>query len=136
MTENSDAEMTGNAQMPAHHVDEGGIALGGPDRGRVTDDPEQETRDPEPQTKTKGGRERAVDDRDRPRRAAHQDRLGQRAMHGRDKASDRLVHQITDPAAEREERQKEARCGEGDRQAEHDLDQPARIHRRSRRTRA
>ena len=57
MIESSDVEMTGNAQMSAHHIDEGGIALGGPDGGHVTDEPEDETRDPQPQSKSKGGRQ-------------------------------------------------------------------------------
>ena len=38
--------------MPAHHIDKERIALGGPDRGGMADGPEQETRDPEPQTET------------------------------------------------------------------------------------
>lgn len=56
--------------MSAHHIDEGGIALGGPDRGHVADEPEDETRDPQPQSKSKGSRQCAVDNRDRPRRTA------------------------------------------------------------------
>ena len=45
--------------------------------------PEHETGDPQPQTETERRRQRAVDDRDRARRAAEQDRLGERAMNGR-----------------------------------------------------
>ena len=56
MTESSDVEMTGNAQMSAHHIDEGGIALGGPDGGHVADEPEDETRDPQPQSQVQGRR--------------------------------------------------------------------------------
>ncbi|MGY3488288.1 hypothetical protein ACVW1C_006171 [Bradyrhizobium sp. USDA 4011] len=71
MTESSGVEMAGNAQVSAHDIDESGIALGGPDGGYVADEPEDETRDPEPQSKSKGCRKRAVDNRDRPRRAPH-----------------------------------------------------------------
>src|ERR1700675_4825384 len=53
MIESSDVEMSGNAQMAAHHIDEGGVALGGPDGGHVTDEPEDQTRDPQPQSKSK-----------------------------------------------------------------------------------
>ncbi|MEH2472370.1 hypothetical protein V1281_006438 [Nitrobacteraceae bacterium AZCC 2161] len=42
MTENSNAEMTGNAQMTAHHIHEGGVTLGSPHRGRMAYRPEQE----------------------------------------------------------------------------------------------
>ena len=45
--------MTGNAQMAAHHIDKGGIAPGGPDRRHVADEPEDKTRDPQPQAKSK-----------------------------------------------------------------------------------
>src|SRR5882672_12774305 len=37
----SNGEMAGNAQMAAHHVDEQRIALRGPDRGGLTENPEQ-----------------------------------------------------------------------------------------------
>src|SRR5260221_1597716 len=97
MIESSNVEMTGNAQMSAHHIDEGGIALGGPDGGHVADEPEGKTRDPQPQSKSKGCRQRSVDDRDRARRAAHQDRFGQRPMNGHNKTCNRLIHQITTP---------------------------------------
>ena len=88
--EDSDVEMTGNAQVSAHDIDEVGIALGGPDGGHVADEPKEETRDPQAQSDAKCGRERAVEDRDGARRTAHQDRLGQRAMNGRDEAWDLL----------------------------------------------
>ena len=119
------------AQVPAHHVDEGGIALGGPDRGEMADQPDHGADDPEAQAQADRGGERAVDDRDRARRAAEQDRLGQRAMDGRVEAGDGLVAAPSDQrsAAELEEGQEEARRGEGDRQAEDDLDQPAKAAR-------
>src|SRR4051794_11863500 len=97
MIEGSDVEMTGNAQMAAHHIDEGGIAPGGPDGGHVADEPEDKTCDPEPQSESKGSRQRAVDDRDRTRRATHEDRLGECAVNGHDKTCDHIVHQITTP---------------------------------------
>ncbi len=84
--------MSWNAQMSAHHIGEGGIAPGGPGGGHVADEPDDKTRDPEPKSEPKGCRKRAVDDRDRPRRAAHQDGLSERAMNGHDKACDRFIH--------------------------------------------
>ena len=55
--------------------------------------------DPEAQAQPDGGGERAVDDRDRARRAAEQDRLGQSAMDRGVEAGDRLVmlHQTSAP---------------------------------------
>ena len=113
--------------MPAHHVDKGGIALGGPHRGDMADQPDGDADDPEAQAQTDRGGERSVDDRDSARRAAEQDRLGQRAMDRGIEAGDGRVLLPSDqrPAAELEEGQEEARRGEGDRQAEDDLDQPA-----------
>ena len=89
--------MTGNAQMSPHDIHKGGIAPGGPDGAHVADEPEDETCDPQPQPESKGGRQRAVDDGDRARRTAHQDRLSKRTVNGHDKACDRVVHQITTP---------------------------------------
>src|SRR5467141_418277 len=66
----SNGEMAGDAQMAAHHVDELRIALRGPDRGGLTENPEQETGEPQPQAETKSCGERAVENRDRARRAA------------------------------------------------------------------
>ena len=83
--------------MSASRGQEGGIALGGPDSGHVADEPDDETRDPEPQSESKGRRKRAVDDRDRPGRAAHQNWFGECAVNGRDKTCDRFIHQITTP---------------------------------------
>ena len=102
------------AQMPAHHVDEVGIALRRPDGGELRDDPEGEPGDPEPQAKTERRRERAVDDGDGARRAAEQDRLGQRAMDGnaetRDRVADlneRVLHQTSaPPPKEKKDRKK------------------------------
>ena len=78
------------------------IALGRPDGGGMADDPEQEPGDPQAQAEAQRRRQRAVEDRDRARRAAEQDRLGQRAMDRRDEAWDGFVsgkalHQISAP---------------------------------------
>ena len=117
--------MTGDTEVSADDLDEVRVALGRPDGGHVADEPKQEARDPEAQTDAERGGERAVEDRDGAWRAAHQDRFGQRAMHGRRRSLGSLRPSDHHSAAEREERQKEARRGKRDRQAEHDLDQPA-----------
>src|SRR5258708_1902615 len=94
------AEMRRRAQVTAHHVDELRVALGRPDRGRVSDGPEQETRNPQPQAEADRGGERAVSNGNCARRATEQDRIAQRAMHGRVEATDGfdgLSHQITAP---------------------------------------
>jgi hypothetical protein len=97
MIESSNVEMTGNAQVSSHYIDEGGIAFGGPNGGHVTDEPEDKTRDPQPQPESKGRRQRAVDNRNRSRGTAHQDGLGERSVNGHDKTCDRPIHQITTP---------------------------------------
>src|ERR1700691_4583487 len=74
------------AQMPAYDVDELRVTLGGPDRGRLPDGPDQRAEDPEPQPQGDGSRERPIGDSDRPRRAAEQDDVGQRAMNRREEA--------------------------------------------------
>src|SRR5271165_5510674 len=89
--------MTGDAEVSTHDFDEVGISLGGPDGGHVADEPKNEAHDPEAQTDAECRGERAVDDGDGARRTAHQDRFGQRAMHGRDEAWDFCIHQITTP---------------------------------------
>ena len=85
--------------MAAHHVDEGGIALGGPDGGEMADQPDGPADDPEAKAEAHGGRERPVDDRHSARRAAEQDRLCQRAVDRREVAADGLglVHQTSTP---------------------------------------
>src|SRR5579883_1851346 len=76
------------AQMAAHHVDEGGIALCGPHGGEMAQQPDRAADDPQTKAEANGCRERAVDDRDGARRAAEQDRFGQRAMNRRVEARD------------------------------------------------
>ena len=68
--------MTGDAEVSSYDLDEVRIALGSPDGSHVADKPKEETREPEAQTNTEGGCERSVDDRNRTRRSAHQDRFG------------------------------------------------------------
>src|ERR1700724_2209533 len=80
--------MTRDAEVSTHDFDEVGISLGGPDGGHVADEPKNEA-------ECRG--KRAVDDGNGAWRAAHQDRLGQCAMHGRDEAWDFCIHQITTP---------------------------------------
>jgi hypothetical protein len=89
----------GVAEVPAHHIDEGRVALGGPDRCEMRDEPNREADDPETQAQAYRRGERAVDDRHRPRRAAEQDRLGQGAVHRRIESRDRvcLIHQTSAP---------------------------------------
>src|SRR5882724_6434055 len=89
--------MTRDAEVSTHDFDEVGISLGGPDGGHVADEPKNEARDPEAQTDAERCGERSVDDSDGPRRAAHEDRLGQCAMYRRSEAWDLRVHQITTP---------------------------------------
>ena len=79
--------MTGNTEVPANDLDEVRIALGGPDGGHVADEPKEEARDPKAQTDAECSRERAVENSDGAWRSTHQDRFGQRAMHGRDESS-------------------------------------------------
>src|SRR6266852_7945613 len=108
MCMSSNGEMAGDAQMTAHHVDELRISLGGPDGAGMADQPKQKTRDPEPQPQAKGCGERAVEDRDRARRAAEQDVLGERAMNGCCKSGNPLLHQTNAPQPkEKNDRKKE-----------------------------
>ena len=72
--------MARDAQMTAHHVDEQRIALGGPDRGGLTENCEQQTGEPQAQAETERRRQGAVENCDRARRAAEQDVLGECPM--------------------------------------------------------
>ena len=71
------------AHVPAHHFDEGRIALGGPDGGHMPDAPQHETGDPQAQAEADRRGEGAVEDGESAWRAGKQDRLGQRAMQRR-----------------------------------------------------
>src|SRR6266851_9962089 len=104
----SNGEMAGNAQMAAHHVDEQRIALRGPDRGGLTENPEQETGEPQPQAETERRRQGAVEDRDRARRAAEQDVFGERAVNRCCESGDHFLHQTgAPPPKEKNDRKKE-----------------------------
>jgi hypothetical protein len=65
----SRGQVLGIAQVPAHDLDEGGVALGRPDRGEVADQPDRSSREPEPEAQSDRRGKRAVQDGDRPRRA-------------------------------------------------------------------
>ena len=86
-------------EVPPHYVYEGRIALGGPDGGEMAEQPNRAADHPEAEAKTDRGGERAVDDGDRARRAAEQDRFGERPMDGRVEAGDRgiLLHHTSAP---------------------------------------
>jgi hypothetical protein len=79
------------AQMTAYHIDEGRIALGGPDGGEMTDQPDCGTDEPQPEAQSNRGRERAVEDRHGPRRTAKQDRLCERAVDRRVETHNGLI---------------------------------------------
>src|SRR5579872_6877957 len=83
--------------MPANDLYKVGVALGRPNGSHVANKPEEKARDPEAKADPEGGCERAVENRDRAGRTAHQDRLGQRAMDWSFEARDLSTHQITTP---------------------------------------
>ena len=58
-------------EVPPHNVDEGGIALGGPDGGEMAQQPDRASDDPEAQAETDRSGKCAVDGRDGARRAAY-----------------------------------------------------------------
>src|SRR6476646_4940306 len=86
-----------DAQMASCSLDKERIALRGPDGSGMTNCPDQEARDPQPQAEAERSGNGAVDDGDRTRRAAEQDRFGQRAVHRNCKTFNRPVHQISTP---------------------------------------
>src|SRR6516225_928366 len=61
------------AQVPADDLDEGGVALGRPDRGKVADQPDRGAGEPEAEAQSDRRGERAVHDGDCARRAGEQD---------------------------------------------------------------
>src|SRR6266540_2088792 len=93
----SHIKMGWDAQMASCSLDKERIALRGPDGSGMTDCPDQEARDPQPQAEAERSGNGAVDDGDRTRRAAEQDRFGQRAVHRNCKTFNRPVHQISTP---------------------------------------
>ena len=66
--------------VPARHLDELRISFRRPHRSHVADRPHHQPGDPQPQSETESGRHRAVDDRDRTRRAGEQDQFRKRAV--------------------------------------------------------
>ena len=68
-----------------------------PAGNQVSDRPEQDAAQPKAQAETERGRQGAVEDGDRTRGAAQEDRFGERAMNGRHEAGNGLVHQINAP---------------------------------------
>src|SRR5574338_74278 len=86
------------AQVPAHDVDEGGVAFRGPDGCDMADEPDQAANDPKTKAEPDRRGERAVDDRDGTRGAAQQDWLGQRTVNRRGEAGDGVIlphHTVT-----------------------------------------
>jgi hypothetical protein len=70
MAGSSDAQVAGDAQMPAHDIDEHRVALGRPDGGEVPNYPKAQADQPEAQAETECRGQRAVEDGDRARRSA------------------------------------------------------------------
>src|SRR5260370_4559083 len=68
------------AQMSPYDVDEGRIALGGPNRRQMADQPDSGPGNPQTQAKADGGGERAINDNDRRGRAAQKKRFRERAV--------------------------------------------------------
>ena len=68
------------AKMPPHHVNEGGIALGGPNCRQMAAQPDHRPDNPQTKAEADGGGERAIDDHDRPGRTAQEKRFRQRTM--------------------------------------------------------
>src|SRR6266581_1661640 len=54
----SRGQMLGIAEVPAHHIDKGGIALGGPNGRDVADQPDEATDEPAAKSEPDGGGER------------------------------------------------------------------------------
>jgi hypothetical protein len=90
--ETSRIEMTGDAKVSADDLDKVRVPLGRPDGRHVAYEPNKEACDPKAKANAEGGGERTVDNGDRARRTAHQDRLGQRAMDWSFKAWDLSFH--------------------------------------------
>src|SRR6266849_144959 len=109
----SRTEMSRIAHVPAHYLDEQGVALRGPDRGHVAERPQHEPGDPQAKAEPDGSRHRAVEDGDRTRRPGEQDRFGEgpvdRRFETRDRfLADNLCHQISAPPPnEKKDRKKD-----------------------------
>src|SRR6266849_696543 len=109
----SRTEMGRIPHVPAHHLDEQGVALRGPHGGHVAERPQQEPGDPQPKPEPDSGRHGAVEDRDRTRCSGEQDRLRERPMHRSFETrnwllADNLCHQISAPPPnEKKDRKKD-----------------------------
>ncbi len=103
------------------------VALCCPHRREMPDRPDEDTDQPQAETKTDGACQRAVQDRDGAWCAAEQDRFAERRWTGTVKPEPRQQRSSSDQrsAAKREEGQEETRRRESDRQAEHDLNETA-----------
>lgn len=96
--------------VPGEDLHELRIDARAPDGQRVTDDPEHDTGNPELQAQPDGGGQRAVGNRHRARRTAHEDRFGERAMQrhleaGREAV--RAAHTTAPPEKLKNDRKKE-----------------------------
>src|SRR5690554_1879393 len=80
--------------VPGEHGHELWIEPCAPDRQRMADDPQHQSRNPQLQAQPDGGGQRAVGDRHSARRATHQNRLGQRAMQRHFKAGSKFLGRI------------------------------------------
>src|SRR5215471_14190333 len=106
-------EMGGIAHVPAHHFDEQGVALRGPDGSHVAERPQHEPGDPQAKPEPDGGGHRPVEDRDRTRRPGEQDRFCESPMHRRFETRNQLLahnlrHQISAPPPnEKKDRKKD-----------------------------
>src|SRR5262249_3369419 len=106
-------EVGGIAHVPAHHFNEQGVALRGPDGSHVAERPQHEPGDPQAKPEPDGGGHRPVEDRDRTRRPGEQDRFCESPMHRRFETRNRLLahnlrHQISAPPPnEKKDRKKD-----------------------------
>src|SRR5690625_27117 len=96
--------------VPGKHGHELRVKPRAPDRQRMADDPQQQAWNPQLQAQPDSGGQGAVGNGDRTRRAAHQDRLGQRAMQRHFKASGKFlgrIHTMAPPEKLKNDRKKE-----------------------------
>src|SRR5690625_1860694 len=96
--------------MPGEHCHELRIKPRAPDRQRMTDDPQHQSRNPQLQAQPDRSGQRAVGNGDRARRAAQQDRFSQRAMKRYFKANRKLLgraHTMAPPEKLKNDRKNE-----------------------------
>src|SRR5258708_2512530 len=87
------------AKMSPYDVDEGRIALGGPDRRQMADQPNRGPGNPQTKAEADGGGEGPINDNDRPWRAAQKKRFRERAVDRGVEAGNglALIHQTSAP---------------------------------------